>query len=116
MDKAEKLRKIIRKFYELKAKVFGLSDEYNIATDVSVPLDTDKDYVLRTIATDFPEYFTGIDWSSDMMDNFHPLSKNTFAFMAVYLKILKSHDQKAKLIRYYLKYVSKRNIAYVLHG
>jgi hypothetical protein len=93
----------------------GLKKNFNLLTDIEVPLVGDEAFVLNTIKNDFPEHFIAIDWQSDLMDGFHPLSKNSFAFMSVHLKALKSNDEKTIIVRRYIKAIQAQRSLYIHH-
>ena len=95
--------------------LFGLKNGFNILRDIEVPLVGDREYVLLTIKKDYPEYITGIDWNSDLLDDFHPFSKNSFAFMSAHLKALKNKEDKTTVVRKFIEATHSKSSMYVLH-
>lgn len=114
-EKWERLRKINRSYRHFVTGLFGLKKDFDILRDNEVPVDGDREYVLKTIKTDFPEYITAINWQSDLLDNFHPLSKNSFAFMSIHLKALKNKEDKTVVVRKFIKEIQARSNMYVVH-
>jgi len=111
----EQLRTLNRSYEEIKVNLFGLKKNFNILTDNQIPLVSDENYVLSTIKKDYPEHIIAIDYSSDLLDNFHPLSKNTYAFMAIHLKALKNKADKDTIMIKYVAEINSRNRMYVVH-
>lgn len=111
----EKLRRIVRYYYSLKTKIFGLKPQYNMYNDIEIPLLNDRNYVMLTIRENYPEYFTAIDFSSDLLDDFHPLSKNSLAFMRVHLESLRKSDEKKKIVKDFVNKTKKYSQLYVVH-
>ena len=95
--------------------IFGLKKGFNILTDNEIPVDGDREYVLKTIKKEYPEYITAMDWNSDLLDDFHPFSKNSFAFMSIHLKALKNKEDKTTVVRQYIKEVQARCSMYMVH-
>ena len=111
----EQLRTLNRGYEELKVGLFGLKKNFNILTDNQIPLVGDANYVITSIKADYPEHIIVIDFNSDLLDNFHPLSKNTYAFMAIHLKALKNKADKDTLMIKYVAEINSRNRMYVVH-
>ena len=97
----------------MRVKIFGLKKGYNMANDIQVPLNGDRDWVMNHIRDEYPEYITGIDFSSDLLDDFHPVSKNTFAFMRTYLGSLKEDESKVKVIKTFVKKTRTHSRMYI---
>ena len=111
----ERLRTINRSYEEFKVHLFGLKPNFNILTDNQIPLDVDVNYVQSIIKRDYPEHVIAINYSSDLLDNFHPLSKNAYAFMAIHLKALKNKEDKDTLMIKYVSEINRRSQMYVVH-
>ncbi len=111
----EWVRKLNRNYNHIKIGLFGLKENFNILKDNEIPIDGDREYVLKTIKTDFPEYITAINWQSDLLDDFHPFSKNSYAFMSIHLKALKNKEDKTTVVRKYIKEIQNRSSMYITH-
>lgn len=107
--------KIMRKLHYLKIKYFGLRIDFNIANDIPYFLEGDLEKVLDIISNEYPEEYIKLDFTSDILDCFHPLSKQSIAFMSVVLEALKNKEKKLKVVRSFVKYVETRNRMYIVH-
>ena len=108
-------RDAVRKYYYIKVKLFGLKSDYSMSDDIEIPKEDDINWVMTYIKDEYPEYITGIDFSSDLLDGFHPLSKNIFAFMRTHLEALKDEVPKTKLVKEFVKKTNTYRRMYVEH-
>jgi hypothetical protein len=111
----ERLYLLNRRYNEFKVKMFGLKKNFNMMTNMQKPLEGDKNYVLSTIEEYYPEYFISINHNSDLLDNFHPISINAYAFMAVHLKSLKNKEDKDIIVTKYVSEINRRSDMYLVH-